>query len=384
MSVVELPRCRARDLVQAETQLAPGRRTDGHGGPSGTCLPGRASAARLTATGLHPVKDSHHPNVRRSAEPMHRPGGEIVAEVGREIQTLLGSTGRAARGCRADADVQPIPVIAQAVNGFRSAPPTEPDVSNRDWASCEAGAAERRLLLGSATTRECQMGTCKKRLQRDRGPRRTQAPSPFPILFCRHTASAQRPSKCPCLLDECAVGGCRLPHRTRSRIGNRFGNVRGYRQPNSPNKRVSASFRRSRSSARVPAGRGPPDCSSAILPRAATATPTRMPRGAQAGTCGTEQTAANGSRGATSGAGTQPPHPDAGATPEHAAHAVRAVTRAKTGTVVDRSVERSKPAHKRTTSGTRVQRLRLPPRLASLQFLPSSAVGGHMRAVFGA
>ena len=120
------------------------------------------------------------------------------------------------RRCCADACVQPLPVIAQDVNGFRSAPPTETDVSNRDWASCEAGAAERRLLLGSATTRECQMGTCKKRPQRDRGPRPAQVPSPCPILFCRHTASAQGPSRRPCLLDGCllAVAVC-SPERGR-------------------------------------------------------------------------------------------------------------------------------------------------------------------------
>ena len=60
------------------------------------------------------------------------------------------------------------------------------------------------------------MGTCKKRPQRDRGPRRAQVRSPCRILFCRHTASAQTPCRRLRLLDECVLGGCRLlPERRR-------------------------------------------------------------------------------------------------------------------------------------------------------------------------
>ena len=108
----------------------------------------------------------------------------------------------------------------------------------------EAGAAERLLLLGSATTRGCQMGTCKKRPQRDRGPRRAQGQAPCRILFCRHTASAPEPCRRPCLLDECALRGCRLLPETGPRIGNRFGNLQGYRQRDRPNNGDSACFRR--------------------------------------------------------------------------------------------------------------------------------------------
>jgi hypothetical protein len=150
---------------------------------------------------------------------------------------LLASTGPAAGGCCADAGVQPLPVIAQDVRGFRvGAADGNRRLESRP-ASCVAGAAKRRLPLGSATTRECQMGTCKKRPQRDPGPRPTQVPSRCPILFCRHTASAHGPYRRPCLLDKCAVDGCRLPQQTRPRIGNRFGNVRGYRQQEHPNNR---------------------------------------------------------------------------------------------------------------------------------------------------
>lgn len=158
------------------------------------------------------------------------------------------------------------------------------------------------------------MGTCKKRPQRDRGPRRAQVPSRCPILFCRHTASAQGPSRRPCLLDKCAVGGCRLPQRTRPRIGNRFGNVRGFRQPNSANN----GFRR------VSADRDPSGAYDWCgLPSALTRDPPASPeRGRRLdmphGYSWTEpDSGGTGSCGATSSVGTQPPHPrrrcDAGA-----------------------------------------------------------------------
>ena len=229
-------------------------------------------------------------------------------------------------------------------------------LSDRDWASCEAGAAERRLLLGSATTRECQMGTCKKKPQRDRGPRVAQVQSPCPILFCRHTAPAQGPSQSPCLLDKCAVGGCRLPQRTRPRIGNRFGSVRRYRQQERANngfQQVSADLDRP---ARTDWSGSRPSRSSGLLPRAATGI---RPRSAVRGvtdTWGTEQTADSGetaSRVATSGVGTQPPDPDADATPEPARRSRRPGSDPRQErTVVDRSAKRSKPAHKRTFNGT--------------------------------
>ena len=224
--------------------------------------------------------------------------------------------------CRADAGVQPLPVIAQDVNGFRSAPPTETDVSNRDWASCEAGAAERRLLLGSATTRECQMGTCKKRPQRDRGPRPAQVPSPCPILFCRHTASAQGPSRRPCLLDKCAAW--RLPFTPPNAAANRqpIRQCAGVPATKQPEQRVSASFRRSRFVRRA--------YGLVRAPHRALAGSSRvpqpgcrldMPHGRQAGACGTEpDSGGTGVTGATtSSVGTQPPHPDADATPGRAA-----------------------------------------------------------------
>lgn len=88
------------------------------------------------------------------------------------------------------------------------------------------------------------MGTCKKRPQRDRGPRRAQGQAPCRILFCRHTASAPEPCRRPCLLDECALRGCRLLPETGPRIGNRFGNLQGYRQRDRPNNGDSACFRR--------------------------------------------------------------------------------------------------------------------------------------------
>ena len=52
----------------------------------------------------------------------------------------------------------------------------------------------------------------------------------------------QTPCRRPCLLDECALRGCRLLPETRPRIGNRFGNLQGYRQRNSPNNGISACF----------------------------------------------------------------------------------------------------------------------------------------------
>ena len=110
---------------------------------------------------------------------------------------------------------------------------------SRGRALLRAGAAERLLLLGSATTRECQMGTCKKRPQRDRCPRRAQVQSPCRILFCRHTASAQTPCRRLRLLDECALRGCRCsPKRRRESatdsaicggIGNEIARNNGFR-----------------------------------------------------------------------------------------------------------------------------------------------------------
>ena len=92
------------------------------------------------------------------------------------------------------------------------------------------------------------MGTCKKKPQRDRRPGRAQVRSPCRVLFCRHTGSAPSPPRCPCLLDEWSPRDCRLLTERRPRIGNRFGNRRGYRQRNSPNSGSRHVSRRRRSS----------------------------------------------------------------------------------------------------------------------------------------
>ena len=260
---------------------------------------------------------------------------------------LLASTGPAAGGA-AHACVQPLPAIAQDVDAFRSAPPTETDVCDRDWASCEAGAAERRLLLGSATTRGCQMGTCKKRPQRDRGPLPTQVPSRCPILFCRRTASAQGSSRRPCLRDKRAVGGCRLPPRTRPRIGNRFGNVRRYRQQEHPNngfRQVSAGVHRPARTDWCGLFRDPP-----LRPNRA---PARQAARAESWYFGEPEAEERVICGATSNVAMQPPDPrrrcDVGAEPPAGAHAVRGPI---DGTVVEGQVDSGEPAHQRTLSGT--------------------------------
>ena len=160
--------------------------------------------------------------------------------------------GSCRRRCCADACVQPLPVIAQVVNGFRSAPPTETDVSNRDWASCEAGAAERRLLLGSATTRGARWAHAR----RDRSVTAASAE-----CKCRRSSQSSsvatehrprnHPDPCVCWMD----APWRLPFAPP--------NGAAKRQPirqrawvpatKQPELRVSASFRRSRSSgARYP------------------------------------------------------------------------------------------------------------------------------------
>lgn len=185
------------------------------------------------------------------------------------------------------------------------------------------------------------MGTCKKRPQRDRGPRRAQVPSRCPILFCRHTASAQGPSRRPCLLDKCAVGGCRLPQRTRPRIGNRFGNVRGYRQQTARTTGFGEFPQIAIRPARTTGAGSPP-----ALTRDPPASPERgrrldMPHG-YSWTSQTAEEPGHVARPAASGRSR--PTPDADATPERTPLTLaRAVTNPIDRTVVDRSVESGKP-----------------------------------------
>jgi hypothetical protein len=100
-----------------------------------------------------------------------------------------------------------------------------------------------RVLLGSATTRWCLEGTCKKKpaLCR-RGPSCATLASSAAILFCHGTANALSYPDRPCLLAKRRAGQCRYWLAIEPQIGSDRGSQHQYRQRSGTNRQGSADW----------------------------------------------------------------------------------------------------------------------------------------------
>ena len=132
-----------------------------------------------------------------------------------------------------DAGGQPTTRIAWSVRGVSAAPRTELTARSQDRSCGEASAAaERRLLLGSATTRGASWAHARREPSVTVARAERKSHHQCLILFCRHTAHASRLPNRPCSRDKCPQRACRLLPPCGPRIGNQIGNRRGKRQRN--------------------------------------------------------------------------------------------------------------------------------------------------------